>query len=168
MDHPQPHDLRHVARRLEAYAGTHDTRVTMSMAYVITESGCETIGCISSHYAAARLLETRPQPGTDPDGRILNDDGIPIHFLDGAWLMACDLGFASEDELTAWAANNPEAWGNPHGAYMFHFGGAWSPDERLTLDHAADHLRNIASRLDDQATSPQNAASTTEGTCLSD
>jgi hypothetical protein len=72
-------------------------------------------------------------------------------YLDGAALMAQDLGFDREMKLTRWAQNNSDIWGNTSGPYMFSSRMAFSsptrPDGALNLQHIVDHWREVQSRL---------------------
>lgn len=73
----------------------------------------------------------------------------------GGWagvILAADVGDSCGYDLLRWADQNPELWGNPWGAKMFGSDGYFafnikSPAISCTLQHIADHYREVAARI---------------------
>lgn len=77
-----------------------------------------------------------------------------LDFKDGAHKMAQHLGFPNSEGLVNWAQNNPEIWGNSHGAVMFAdaiaFGCSLDPftcPRVNTIQEIVEHWKRVYNRL---------------------
>lgn len=80
------------------------------------------------------------------------------HFADGANAFAEELGFTYRDDLTEYAAENPEIWGNKNGdemfcsAYAFNEGDKEYTNETITTKAIGEKLIAVAKRLEETTT----------------
>jgi hypothetical protein len=79
------------------------------------EYDCGTVHCVGGWYAVANLNRKAIKNKFD-EGHVAYGH---IDYVDGANLMAKDLGFADHYELEDWANKNPKIWGNERGRFMF-------------------------------------------------
>ena len=102
---------------------------------------CGTIACHAGHYAIEKFLIGEAEV-----------DWKFADYIDGAWMMASDLGFGdSRYELIEWARENPEIWGNEYGYEVFSELDAFVVDDYegdFTLLHIAKHWDGVADRLE--------------------
>lgn len=73
-----------------------------------------------------------------------------FHYQDGANKMAQDLGFKHMSELSEWAMQNPELWGNESGSNMFASKHAFLTDKEFgatCLEDIIEHWRGVYQRL---------------------
>lgn len=64
-------------------------------------------------------------------------------WLDGAYLMAIDLGFDRVDDLEQWLYGNPKFWGNSNGRFLFSEKSAYTPKDKKfaeNFDDITDHF----------------------------
>jgi hypothetical protein len=117
---------------IERYPGL---RLDMMETGVNTNHVCGTIHCHSGTYAIMR-----------------SDLSRCLSYDDGADQMASDLGFYDLFNLSEWAGNNPDIWGNTYGRWMFSeklsFTSPSRPDGALSIQHIADHWNEVAQRLE--------------------
>ena len=106
-------------------------------------SACGAVACHAGHYAIEKSL-TRE-----------NEKSFQFaNYLDGAWMMAADLGFGdSKLSLMNWAYENREIWGNDYGYEMFSSLDAFvfaidDWEGEVTLLHIAKHWDGVADRLE--------------------
>jgi len=104
---------------------------------------CGTVNCVAGWYVVAKGTE-------DPQTlKYIRENHIDFEY--GAMLMAEDLGFNSEEELMAWAKDNPEIWGNESGDFMFSRYRAYTgkPDIHVTCEYTdiIAHWAKVAERL---------------------
>ena len=111
-----------------SYDGHH---VIMSQANVTVE--CGTTACHAGWYELARA----------PAGTEIKS----LFWTDGADQMARDLGFEYREDLTEWARDNPDVWGNEYGYGMFQLNLAFG-DGPITLADIAEHWHGVANRLE--------------------
>ena len=71
---------------------------------------CGTVHCVGGWYVVANM-----------NRQVIKDKVKKgyVSFVDGADLMAQDLGVGCNYHLQNWAYRNPEIWGNEKGYYMF-------------------------------------------------
>lgn len=104
---------------------------------------CGTVNCVAGWYVVAK--------GTEDPETMRHIRGNHVDYEYGAMLMAEDLGFRNEDELRAWAEDNPEIWGNKHGGSMFSRYDAYTGifDIRVTCEYSdiITHWAKVADRL---------------------
>lgn len=100
---------------------------------------CSTVACHGGWYALGKGLVGFWGTHDDwPDDMQVyhQPDGTVGRYIQGAQMMAEDLGFESKLELEIWAAQHPEWWGNDFGSYMFNSIRAFLPVgvERREID----------------------------------
>lgn len=78
---------------------------------------CGTVHCVGGWYGISALEAI--------------DNRIYTSYTKGAEKMAQDLGFSRPRELTIWAYNNSEIWGNNDGPYMFSEAAAYDGAKNL-------------------------------------
>lgn len=66
-------------------------------------------------------------------------------YIDGAELMATDMGYNNSFELCAWAACNHTLWGNRFGGDMF--AGKESFNDATRLQQIVDHWKSVRDRI---------------------
>ena len=131
------------------------------------DSECGTIACHGGHYAVQYAVDELKNVEwedfirggtkvlmvhyTQWDG---DEASHTVVYSDGALFMARDLGFADMSELTSWADQNHELWGNQRGENMFcatshAFTGAdsCSDSRSVTLSEVRDHWQGVADRI---------------------
>lgn len=74
----------------------------------VMENACGTVAC----HGGFALLALCPVADAPEYFR-------PYPYYAGATILAEYLGFTSKEAYEMWASNNPELWGNEHGALMF-------------------------------------------------
>ena len=106
---------------------------------------CGIIACHAGHYAIEKFLTEE----TERNFQFAN-------YMDGAWMMACDLGFGeTRFALMSWAEENREIWGNDYGYEMFTNLYAFVVDAyegEITLLHIAKHWNGVADRMEKAGT----------------
>ena len=86
-------------------------------------------------------------------GVIGNDMDTLDFYLQGADLIAKELGFHSRNHLISWADNYPEYWGNDEGQYMFNGPEAFDQDcINFPFPVIYEHYDSVADRLEDKLT----------------
>jgi len=80
----------------------------------------------------------------------------------GAHIMANDLGFETEDHLTAWAYSNMTIWGNFHGGRMFCSNLAFGEADTMTLVDVRNHWADVHNRARPRATPIPHVKVTTQ------
>lgn len=89
---------------------------------------CGTCHCVGGWYAIAVLSRDRQ-----------------LDYFDGANAMAAHLGFRGRIHLEAWAAQNPNIWGNHYGGDMFGWEKAYG-FEIGGLTDVVTHLEGVRDR----------------------
>lgn len=103
--------------------------MTQGMTFFADGHQCGTTHCIGGWY----LIAKNP---LDKYGR---------DFLDGADLMAEDLGFIDHVDFEYWARRNVRTWGNDSGGTIFSSCSAYNNSK--TLADAITHLESVRDRL---------------------
>ena len=113
MRNPTIKQVNHVIKKLQLVR----KQASKKGAFDIAESrvyddhhDCGTVHCVAGWYAVANLNRKFIKNKFN-QGR--------VSFVDGAELMAIDLGFADQHPLEDWAFDNPKIWGNEDGDEMF-------------------------------------------------
>lgn len=97
---------------------------------------CATVHCVAGWYAMANLDKFEPNTTLD--------------FIDGANLMAQDLGFIDDRDLEHWAERNRRIWGNEEGEEMFCDVGAYNglyEDSENPMTIIIEHFEGVRDRL---------------------
>lgn len=152
LQNPTPEAIRAVADTLDAAAAAEkeagrDLRIRM-WAGAATRTPRETACCHGGAYFLLAISER--QWGKDP---IMPPDFQSRFygqaFIHGAGAMAHDLGFRDIWELTHWAFQNPDLWGNKSGDSMFTspFAFHQTPDT-ISIGAIADWWRAVADRIE--------------------
>ena len=147
MKHPEPEKIREVADRLMHAASEHPGHVAMNNTSVIHSELCGTVACHAGWYLLARR-------GKDV---IINLDHIPASefpvetYINGAILLAQDLGFHDQIDLEDWAGDNPKLWGNTEGQVMFYNEEAFGKRNQygLSVKDIAEHWHTVADRIEE-------------------
>ena len=128
----------------------------------IVNDHCGTTACHAGWYLLAKTkVKHEWRACFTPEGSYYKKDSVflmskdkqeRINYFGGCSLMARDLGFKQESELTEWAERNPDIWGNEYGRFMF-----TSPDAfrfpnggEVTLEMIADHWQAVSDLLEDR------------------
>jgi hypothetical protein len=109
-----------------------DKRVEMRLGSMVSVIALDGEGCVGCMY----FMAVAPEREWKKRGK---------GWIDGANLMAKDLGFVGYKALEWWALDNPEIWGNKYGDYIFQNYLAWGA-EKLSLSDVIDHLKGVRDR----------------------
>lgn len=137
--HPIPARLVAMAKRFESLHASCK-RLDFREGFAPRDTKCGSVACHGGW--AGHVLDVPPT-------------GRRTYFEKGADALAAHLfddPKASAYEFLRWADQNPELWGNPWGAKMFGSDGYFafnikSPAISCTLQHIADHYREVAARI---------------------
>lgn len=101
---------------------------------------CKTAHCHGGWYTVAKI---------NPLRRIITK----MNYIEGANIMAKDLGLKSRVELQNWANDNPNIWGNNYGLLMFQSNGRVAfkssnrPSGAYSLKEIIDHWKEVYERI---------------------
>ena len=115
IKNPTEKQIKYVIGKLKSVERKARKEDALSMEVAVVKSSthkCGTIHCVAGWYAAANIKR-----------KYLVDifkDRDYVGFLNGADLMAKDLGMEDSHDLIDWADENPEIWGNEEGQHMFY------------------------------------------------
>jgi hypothetical protein len=115
MKNPTIKQVNYVIDKLKSVRGQARKKGALDMdeARVYSKKNkhkCGTVHCVAGWYAVANLDRKEIKTGME--------EGF-VRYEDGANLMADDLGFNNLVDLSTWAHDNPEIWGNDWGGSMF-------------------------------------------------
>lgn len=161
--HPCPSNIRYAMDLLEAeISNYHVGRDGNGGAYLmmadtgITRDECGTFACVGGWYALASIHHHNEpvywEGDLEEEGQSLSRGYAYVGFREGADALAHDLGFKDSEDLTEWAIDWPEYWGNDFGGSMFHgvaaYAGTPSPANGPGIVDVIAHWRGVADRLE--------------------
>lgn len=113
MGHPTVKQVEKVIKKLKSIESEANKEGAFDIYEAMVSAGlnkCGTVFCVGGWYVMANL-----------NNKVIQSEikiGI-CGFSTGARLMAMDLGFSDDDDLTDWAGDNNDIWGNDNGGSMF-------------------------------------------------
>ena len=170
MKHPTKEAVLKVSNVFRELSENEEYKVQFENAH-ITRQGCDTAACHAGWYLYhkhknngywASVMEGSHIQYFTPSGSIvkkidersLGENCLTPVFqhMEGADLMAINLGFKDSMDLKKWARENPEIWGNKYGEMMFSAIGeeAFFGEDgmfEITLSVIADHWESVAGRI---------------------
>ena len=165
---PTPAQFRKVADTFAELAKDKDHRLAFQ-APMIAKRGCGTIACHAGSYLYAKTKNNEYYKfamnawvRNRAVGFIVKEtDQVLIKkephasiasYVEGATMIARDLGFDSQLELRDWANENAELWGFLNGGEMFEGSGyiafGFSDQDMVTIQDIADHYYAVADRVE--------------------
>ena len=169
---PDPSAIRRVGQRLlSQYAKHGDEALKMNYGGIYREEHrfntlCQTVACHAGHYFLGHLDElseeekrhefvsyadpVRPRLAALVHKRTLS----PAGYMNGATMMAQDLGFVDSYQLQDWANYNSTLWGGADGSLMFssHQAFGKSAYDPLTLYDIGHWWLAVAERVEKETT----------------
>ena len=171
MKNPKPEKIREMCDMMERAHAKYGVKINMAVVSIEKEP-CGTLCCHAGLFSLARAMDKDGwimwpykwkslgknfEDGRDTarlmfEGQKNSDFYERVPYVAGECAMNQFLGYEKDDkdDLTTWADENPELWGNEYGGQMFSWDGAFDMDDNgTTVEVILKHWRKVADRIEE-------------------